>query len=412
MTTRDLNSPPLPRAWLDLEPEVLWVMCCAEGPMPLPAAHAVRQFLVRETRPWRLRWREDFQGIPAATRAAAALLLSAQPEDVSLVATTSAGLQVVARGFPWRPGDEVVVPLGEFPSNFWPWRALASRGVALREIPLWPGHRAGREAWSSTPPDASATPEASLLAALSPSTRVLSVSWVRFQDGLVLDLPRLAAGCRERGVALVVDGIQGAGVLPVAVEGLDAFVAGGHKGLLAPQGLGLLWTEPRFRGTLAANGTWLSVEDATDFRRPSTDFERDWRADGSRFEPGVPNLVGAVALRASLELLGGVGAARIADHVGRLRRRLFDGLGEIPAWRPDVRRLEGLDAAGRLGPIVALHHGGVGFAGLDRLLQDGLGRGIYASVREGYLRIAFHGWHDGGDVDRILAWLAEASASG
>ncbi|RMH17959.1 MAG: aminotransferase class V-fold PLP-dependent enzyme [Acidobacteria bacterium] len=402
-------KPPIDPAAFDLPPDVLWVMCCSDGPVPRTAARAVAEFLPRETQPWTLRWQADFQGVPRATREAAARLLGADAADLTLTPTTSSGLVTIAQGYPWRAGDEVVVPRGEFPSNVWPWKALARRGVRLWEVELWDGQGAGTSAWTGVPPAAGVDPETRLLDAIGPATRMLALSWVRFQDGLVLDLRRLAAGCAERGVELVVDGIQGAGTLPLAVaelDGLAAFASGGHKGLLAPQGLGLLWTHPGLRRMLLPAGSWLSVEQATDFSRPSTDFDRAWVADGTRLEPGVPNLLGAVALKASLELLERAGVGAIAEHVRRLSEIFLDGLARLPDWAAEAGRLRGLLEAGRLGPILALHHRGRGPQHLDRLLRRGYAGGVYASVREGYLRIAFHGWHDAEDVERLLAWLA------
>ncbi len=395
---------PLEPELFDLDEDVLWVMHSAEGPVPLAGARAIEDFLRRETKPWKLRWQADFQGIPWRTRQEAALLLGGSASDVTLTATTSSGLTVVAQCYPWRPGDRVVVPAGEFPSNYWTWKALEGRGVGVTEVPLWDGHRTGREAALSEPPAAGVDPEARLLAALGPSSQVLAVSWVRFQDGLVLDLQRLAAGCRERGVALVVDGIQGAGTLPIDLDGLSAFAAGGHKGLLAPQGLGILWTDPAFRQRLLPAGSWLSVEDATDFSRPPTDFDRAWLDDGSRFEQGVPNLIGCVALSASLRLLNRAAAAAIAEHAGKLRARLFAGLEDSPEWRAEAGRLAALDDAGRLGSIVALRPAG-GPDAAGRFVKQGMAQGIYASAREGYLRVAFHGWHTENDADRLLEWL-------
>lgn len=404
----DGAEPPLDPARLELDADVLWVLHCAEGPIPRSAADAVRSFLDRELRPWTLRWDEDLEGIPAATRCAAARVLGGVPSDVALTESTSSALQIVARGLEWRRGDEVVVPLGEFPSNLWPWKALERRGVVVREVPLWSGHRAGAGAFDSIPPDLEREgPEERLLYAVGPRTRLVAASWVRFQDGLVLDLPILARGCRERGIPLVVDGIQGAGVLPVPLEGLAAFAAGGHKGLLAPQGLALLWTSPAFREELLPRGTWLQVEDSSTWSRPSTDHERDWFHDGRRLESGVPNLLGAVALRESLEWLAEAGVERVAEHVAALRRRLLRGLSDRGTLLSEVSRLRRLDEARRLGPIVALHRGpGGDWAGV---LREGRRRGIVASAREGYLRIALHGWHTMEDVDRVAGWIAETS---
>lgn len=396
MSTRPLNP-----ALFSLDPDHLWLMHCSEGPMPRSALRAVRSFLYKELQPWDLKWKEDFIGLPERCRARAARILGASAEDISLTATTSSGLQAVALGFPWRAGDEVSAPLGEFPSNAWPWLALRDRGVAFREVPLWEGHRAGAEALESAPPTLAAEPEARLLAALGPNTRVLTVSWVRFQDGLRLDLRRLAEGCRARGVALVVDGIQGCGTHTPELEGVSAFATGGHKGLLSPQGLGFLWTDPAFRARLLPMGTWLSVEQGTDFSRPSTDFDRPFLEDGRRMEPGSPSLLMAAALEASLGELIAAGIPRIQAHVEGLQRSLLRRLMGGP-WAEEAHRLDALLAAGRLGAILAFHHCG---RDLAALLHRGLRQGLYASVREGYLRVAFHGWHAEGDLPRIAAWL-------
>lgn len=399
-----MSTPPLNPALFSLDRDHLWVMHCSEGPLPRASLRAVRSFLYKELEPWDLKWREDFLGLPDRTRREAALVVGAKVEDISLTATTSSGLQAVALGFPWEPGDEVVAPVGEFPSNAWPWMALASRGVTFREVPLWEGHRGGAEAWASAPPPPAVDPELRLLEALGPRTKVLTVSWVRFQDGLMLDLRRLAEGCAVKGVALVVDGIQGCGTHPVSLEGVAAFSSGGHKGLLSAQGLGLLWTDTSFRQRLIPQGTWLSVEQGTDFSRPSTDFNRSFVEDGRRLEPGSPALMMAAAFRESLALLNSVGMPRLSAHVAHLQRRTLEGLaGSL--WAEEAQRLWALLDQGRLGPILSFHHRGLGPEPMQALIQRGMRQGLYASVREGYLRIAYHGWHGEADVARILAWM-------
>lgn len=399
---------PLNPALFHLDPQSTWVMHCAEGPVPRAAMRAVRAFMFKELQPWKQDFRADFVGLPVAVRREAAKLLGASAEDLSLVASTSEGLQRVAMGFLWQRGDEVLAPLGEFPSNAWPWKAQGQRGVTFREVPLWEGHRAGADTWASAPPTAEADPEARLLAAIGPSTKVLTVSWVRFQDGLKLDLPGLAAGCAERGVALVVDAIQGMGTCVVPpLTGVAALVSGGHKGLLAPQGLGLLWTEPAFRASLVPGGSWLSVEDATDFARPNTDFEREWVANGERLEAGVPNLIGCAALGESLKAITHAGVAAIETHVRKLQGRLLSRL-EGSAWDGEAARLRALLEADRLGSILAFHHRGLSSETLLAALHKGLRQGVYASVREGYLRVALHGFHTEADVDRVVAWMRNA----
>lgn len=396
-------STPLDRALFSLDPEIVWIMHCAEAPVPKPAVEAARSFLEKELHPWKLGPQEWLEPLQRA-RVAAARLLGAEPSDVTLTAGTSDGLTTLAQSFPWQAGDEVVAPLGEFPSNVWPWKALAGRGVELREVALWDGHRSGLDALASAPPTADVQPEARLLEALGPRTRVLTVSWVRFQDGLKLDIQKLARGCADRGVWLVVDGIQGAGTLPIDLSGVAAFASGVHKGLMAPQGLGLLWTSPELRERLHPIGSWLSVEPGVGF----SDFNRKWLTDGRKLEHSTPNNLSLSALAVSLQLLADAGPARIAEHVGRLQDLLIERLSQSGAWQAEAERLRALRERARIGSILALHHHGRGDEGLQSLLKAGFERGVYASVREGYLRIALHGWHSEEDIGRIANWLMAA----
>ena len=384
----------------------LWLMHCAEGPVPIATADAVRAFLDLELHPWRMRWPDEFIKVTDDVHALAARVIGARAEDVSITTNTSTGLVTIAQSFPWTPGDEVLTPLGEFPSNTLCWRALAMRGVTTREVPLWKGHRAGADAWNSSPPPVEVDPEARLIEAITPSTRVLAVSWVRFQDGLVLDLARLGAACRDRDVALVVDGIQGAGTLVPDLSGVQAFSTGGHKGLLTPQGQGFLWTEASFRQRLTPTGSWLSVGEGDAFGRAGTDGGATWRDDGRRLEAGGLPLLMLVGFRESLRLLAETGVPAIAAHGRSVRARFLDGLARIPSWREEASRLAALDRRERLGPLVSLHHGTRGAEGLTALVRQAMGDGIFTTVREGYLRTAWHAYHGEEHIARALAWLS------
>ena len=328
--------PPLDPTLFDLDPAVLWIMHCGEGPVPLASARALAGFLKKELHPWEMDFREDFLGLPAKVRLEAARLVGGRAEDISLTMNTSTGLEIVAQGFPWRQGDEVLSPLGEFPSNAWPWKSLAARGVAFREVPLWAGHRAGTDALDSSAPSAADDPEGRILDAIGPATRMVALSWVRFQDGLKLDLARLGSGCAAKGVPLVVDGIQGAGTHRPELANVSAFATGGHKGLLTPQGIGFLWTSQAFRRSLVPTGTWLSVEDGSNFLRPSTDLDRAWLEDGRRLEPGGYPGMACAGFLESLRMLNlagnGAGVSAIAAHVRALQGLLLDGLEGLPPW--------------------------------------------------------------------------------
>jgi len=395
-----LAIPPLlPRDLFDLPPDMLWLSHCKDGPIPRAAAQQLTRLLDTELRPWSLRWNEDFLDIQASLRQAGATLFGVDVQDISLTTCTSTGLQAISLGYPWKDGDEVLIPVGEFPSNRLPWLALEPRGVRCREVPLWPDQAVN----AAMPPHAGIEPEQRLLDAIAPNTRIVSVSWVRYQDGLRLDLAKLGRGCRERGVHLVVDGIQGAGTAVPSFEGVSAFATGGHKGLLGLQGQGLLWTDASFREQLMPVGTWLSAPDAFSQAGTQAKASSPWAADGRRLEAGSPSILSCAVLASSIQMLldhGGVAA--VQAHVEKLQRGLLIELATSAAWKGEAARLNDLLQAGRLGSILSFVPPADRY---ERLLKDAEAIGIGTSIREGYLRVAFHGWHSGQDVERCAAWL-------
>lgn len=392
-------APLIARDWFDMPPTVLWLSHCKDGPLPRASAEAVRALMESELRPWEVRWNEDFLDVQRSLREVGATLLGVNAQDISLVTCTSTGLEVVALGYAWQADDEVVIPAGEFPSNRLPWLALASKGVTCTEVELW----TGQLALPSVAPDARIEPEQRLLEAITPRTRVMAVSWVRYQDGIRLDLEKLGRGCRARGVHLVVDGIQGAGTMAASFEGVSAFASGGHKGLLGLQGQGLLWTDQAFRQQLIPVGTWLSAPD--DFSQSGAQARGDalWTTDGRRLEAGSPSIVSCAALASSVRLLvQSGGTAVLQSHIASLQRSLLATLAQSPAWAAEARRLDELVHAGRVGPTLSF---AVPLERCERLLRAAETQGISASTREGYLRIALHGWHGASDIARCAEWL-------
>jgi cysteine desulfurase / selenocysteine lyase len=396
-------TPPLEPALFELE-DRLWLAHCMEGPMPKAAGEAIAAIVRKEIRPWEMRWEEDFLGIQAQLRRTCTQLVGVDVSDISLIHSTSAGLTTVANGFPWQAGDEVLLPLGEFPSNHMPWKALEARGVVCREVALWPGQQSGTKALEATPPQPYDF-EGKLLKAIGPNTRILALSWVRFQDGIKLDLERLGQGCQARGVHLVVDGIQGMGVFTPNLQYVSAFASAGHKGLLGPTGQGFLWTRADFRPLLIPTGTWLSKPVAFSQGGNQAQDAELWASDGRRLEPGGSSVLGCAALNTSVRILLEAGLGRIEQHVIGLQTLLLKALQKHPIWQPEARRLLALLQSNQLGPTLCFHHSVLGLQQLEQLVSRSQEHRITTSLREGYLRIAFHGWHTVEDVERALKWL-------
>lgn len=293
-------------------PGLRYLNHAAVAPWPRRASSAVSQF-AEQNATLGARDYPQWLKIENRLRERLARLLNAPTSaDVALVKNTSEALSFVAFGLDWRAGDQIVISDEEFPSNRVVWEALQPQGVEVIQVSL-----------------AGADPEADLLAACTPRTRLLAISAVQYASGIRLDLDRLGHGCEQRGVLLCIDAIQQLGALPFDVQqSRCAFaMADGHKWMLGPEGLGVFYCRSDLRPQLKLHEYgWHMLEHAGDYDRS------DWQPARSarRFECGSPNLLGAVALEASLSLLEEVGMHQVAASLNERMEWLRAGLRQLP----------------------------------------------------------------------------------
>ena len=160
----------------------------------------------------------------------------------------------------------------------------------------------------------------------------MAISAVQYASGLRLDLERLGLGCEQRDVLLCIDAIQQLGALGMDVQrSRCAFaMADGHKWMLGPEGLGVFYCRQDLRERLALHEYgWHMLENAGDYDRD------DWAPARSarRFECGSPNMLGAMALEASLSLLEEVGMVQVERALHERVQWLLDGLNQMTGVR-------------------------------------------------------------------------------
>ena len=159
-----------------------------------------------------------------------ARLINASADSIALTRSTAHGMSLLAQGLDWRPGDNVVGALGEYPANVYPWMALQARGVEFRQ---------------AKPIDGRITPDG-VLSLVDPRTRVVALSHVEFWNGYRVDIEAIGAECRRRGIVLAVDVMQSAGAhrVDVARMPIDFCAAGAGKWLMGPPGIGFCFCAP------------------------------------------------------------------------------------------------------------------------------------------------------------------------
>jgi selenocysteine lyase/cysteine desulfurase len=369
------------RALFPVAERLAYMNHAAIGPLPRAAVDAIAGVAERIARTGDAGWADRLAEVERVRKLAARLVGAREPHEVAFVANTSDGLSVVASGLDWRPGDNVVSAEGEFPSNVYPWMALASRGVELRAAP----ERDGR-----------IVPE-ELFALVDDRTRVVALSWVEFATGFRHDLERIGRFCRERGVLFVVDAIQALGAIRFDVERacVDVAAASAHKWLLGGEGIGLLYLSDRVVERFEpAQVGWTSVEGWLEWSR----YDLRFREGAGRFECGTLNTFGIHALGASLGMLLEVGM----EEVERRVRETSDAVADVLADR-------GFSIVAPRGEtewsgIVAAVHPERAAPDVARRLAE---RDVVAAHRVGRLRVSPHFYNDAHDVERLAAALGE-----
>lgn len=358
----------------------------AVAPLPSPVAKAVREWATdlehNGAVHWGV-WRTLVEGI----RNRAARRLRAQPEEICVVRNTTEGVSIIAEGWPWKAGDNLVVPGSEFPSNLYPWLNLRQRGVEVRVVDV----------------ESTATNDrfcSALEQACDDHTAIIACSWVDYASGRRRNLSRLGGIAARRGARLFVDAIQGLGVLPLDVSSLpiDFLAADGHKWMLGPEGAGILYIREECLNQLRMTGPgWNSVVQSGDYSNKSLNL----KSTAGRYEAGTYPMPGIAGLHASLQL-----TSQISDEILESRllevRRLFVAAGENAGLgTEDLPREE---QSGIISFTVS---------GCDprQLMKRLRGQSIIASVRDGRLRVSPHVYNSEDESVRFATAVRELTAA-
>lgn len=363
----------------------------AVAPLSGPARDALRSWAEEAASEGDTVWL-DWDRRVEQTRQSAARLVNAPADEIALMPSTTAGINLVAEGLDWRDGDNVVVLADEFPSNLYPWMQQQDRGVETRLVPT----------------DVGRIDLDRLREACDARTRVVSVSWVGYATGYRQDLEAIAqiahsaGGASDDRALFFLDAIQGLGVYPLDVQAtpIDFFAADGHKWLLGPEGAGVAYLRKECLQRLRPLGVgWNSVVGAANFGQ----IELNLKPSAARYEGGSANMPGMHALGASLELLQEQPTADVAAAVLEITDYLCERLASIGATVASHRAPEASGHDARSGIVVAdLSQGSP-----DEARKRCAAAGVAVSVRGGRLRMSPHAYTSYDDVDRLISALNE-----
>jgi cysteine desulfurase / selenocysteine lyase len=372
--------------WFPID-DVTYLNFAAHAAIPRVALNAVQLSVAAKTRPHIVDDRSFFS-VAASLRQTLATLLGASPDEVALTSGAGAGLAAIAYALKWSAGDEVIIARGEFPVHYATWKPMEAReGIKVRiAVPQGQFIRSD-----------------DLVAAMTPRTRVVSVSHVRFDDGSMLDVSSLAAACRRNGTVLVLDVSQSCGAIPMNVRslGADVIVCAGYKYLLSPWGTGFLWTRKDNLESLRPGPyNWLSqrVESFAHLNyvdpEPAPTLSRWDSAEAA----SIYNF-NLTVMEASTKFVLDASPALIRDHNQALIDYLFERL-------PEGYRLASPRQASQRGVFGCIEVGSR--ADTEFLYQTLRDERFVVALREGKIRVAPHLLNSTQDIDRLLVVMAKA----
>ena len=323
-----------------------------------------------------------FPRLLEAGRKSAARLLNCHDDEIAFVGPTSLALSCFASGLKFRKGDNVLIYHDDYPSNVYPWMALADKGVEVRLLNI-------RGLGVIRPKD--------VMGQVDESTRLVALASCHFVSGYRLEHAAIGKYLRARGILFCLDAIQTLGAFPTTVEYVDLLAADAHKWLLGPCGAGIMYVRREIQARLNPPiYGWHNV------RCPNYIAQEQiaYRSGAKKFEAGTHNWMGLVGLVAALGLIQELGVDQIARELLRKRTWLVPALSAkgYTVLHPDAA-LE--NASG----IVTFFKPDMD---LPMLYQKLLAANVITSLRmdrqgQHYLRLSPHFYNTDEELQRVVA---------
>ncbi|MEF8852228.1 MAG: aminotransferase class V-fold PLP-dependent enzyme [Haloarculaceae archaeon] len=307
------------------------------------------------------------------TRETVADFVNADPGEVALTESTTAGINAVAGAIDWSPGDVVVRTDLEHPAGTLPWQRLEREGVTVRVVETEDGR----------------VDETEFAAAVT-GADLVCFSAITWTHGTVLPVGDLVDVANEAGAFTLVDAVQVPGQAPMDVSawGADAVAAAGHKWLLGLWGGGFLYVDADAAAELSPRTVgYRSVETPT--ADPFT-----FAPGARRFEVGSASPAPHVALAEAIDAISEVGLDEVAARIDRLTDRLAEGV-------PDDRLLSPASPESGLVTVEVPDPE----ATVERLAAEGIL--VRALPSPDAVRASIHAVNTTGEVDRLVDALGE-----
>jgi selenocysteine lyase/cysteine desulfurase len=359
--------------------EKVFLAHAGDCPLPRRVAEAVAQYALQATTGDQEKF--VYPAILEKGRKLGAQLLNCQADEIAFVGPTSLALSFIASGLRLRRGDNILIYFDDYPSNVYPWMALAEQGVQVRLM-----NTRGLGAIRSK----------DVIGQVDENTRLVALASCHFVSGWRIDFQTIGKHLRDRGILFCLDAIQTLGAFPTTVEHVDLLAADAHKWLLGPCGAGVLYVRRSVQDRINPPiYGWNNVSCPNFVAQEQLSL----RTGSQKYEAGTHNLLGIVGLVAAMELIVELGVGNIAAELLRKRALL------IPALQAKgCTVLQGDAPPEAASGIVSFQRPGKDLPALHQKLLDA---GVITSLRadragQQYIRLSPHCYTTDAELQRAL----------
>ena len=362
--------------------EMVFLAHAGDCPLPNRAAEAVAHYARQCTAGDQEKF--VFPAVLNEGRKLAAGLLNCQPDEVAFVGPTSLALSLIASGLKFRKNENILIYFDDYPSNVYPWLAMADQGVEVRMMNI-------RELGVIRPKD--------VIGQVDENTRLVALASCHFISGYRIDYQAIGRYLRERNILFCLDAIQTVGAFPTTVENVDLLAADAHKWLLGPCGAGLLYVNKSVQERLNPPiYGWNNVRCPNYVAQEQIVF----RPGSQKYEAGTHNLLGIVGLVAALQLVTELGVDNIARELSRKRAFLASAI-----QSKGYTVLQANAASETTSSILSFFKPGADIPALHQKFMDAC---IFTSLRtdrsqQKYIRLSPHYYNTDVELQRLLELL-------
>ena len=237
-------------------------------------------------------------------------LLNTKPAQLAITRNTTEGMNIIARSVGLQKGDEVIITNQEHVGGAAPWLSLQNEiGINVKVIDISSNEQ---------------NTQMYLERAITPRTKVISVSHITCTTGAILPAKEIIDLCKKHGIISVIDGAQAVGQVTVDLGYLnpDFYAASGHKWLYGPNGTGILYLNKDF---LQSTGPLFSGA-YTDSKFDLNEGLIDYVQTAGRYEYGTLNSSIMAGFEAAIDFAQNIGMEQIYQRCKLLSTRFYVGI--------------------------------------------------------------------------------------